>query len=104
MNARAYIPRWIPCLVILLAALAGCGQGGTEIGNPQLPHGGNSPASAPEAPGDAAPSLEGATPTPSPQSLFLQENENTNPDTTDNPDDLEEAIEGHYSVQDEELP
>ena len=104
MNARAYIPRWIPCLVLLLAALAGCGQGGTEIGNPQLPHGGNSPASAPEAPGDAAPSLEGATPTPSPQSLFLRENETTDQDITDNPDAPEDDAEGRYGMQEEELP
>lgn len=60
------------CLTLLIAGLAACGQGGTEIGNPNLPSGGQAPASADDGGPAAAPSLEGASPTPSPQSLLIE--------------------------------
>ena len=60
------------CLVLLLIALGACGQGGTEVGNPNQPSGGQVPADGPEAQ-DATPSFEGPVPTPSPQSFLMKD-------------------------------
>lgn len=72
------------CLTLLVAGFAACGQGGTEIGNPNLPSGGQAPASADDGGPAAAPSLEGASPTPSPQSFLIE-------DSPSGEEDLEEG-------------
>ncbi len=73
MNGWKDILKRLFYLTLLIAGLAACGQGGTEIGNPNLPSGGQAPASADDGGPAAAPSLEGASPTPSPQSFLIED-------------------------------
>lgn len=73
MSARTQQLKRFLSLALLLAALVACGQGGTEVGNPNQPSGGAMPNSGDVEGTPAAPSLEGPTPTPSPQSFLIEE-------------------------------
>jgi len=75
-------------LSLVLALLSACGQGGTEVGNPNQPHGGSIPVSGAEAPGDAAPAV--ASPTPGPQSLLIKDSK-----------DSEDSQAGDYQPEDD---
>ncbi len=52
--------------LLLLVLVAACGMGGTEVGNPRP----GVPASGPD--GDAEPSFEGATPSPTPAMIEFE--------------------------------
>jgi hypothetical protein len=71
-DRNPFLKRVIRCLVLLFSlALLGCGQGGTEVGNPNQPIPGKIPAGAGGDSPEAAPALEGPSPSPSPQALLL---------------------------------
>lgn len=76
----------VACLFALLAVLAGCGHGGTEIGNPTGPVGTTPTAGgAGGAGGDTPlfPTAEPATPSPTPHLLLLKDSQ----DGGDQPED-----------------
>ena len=62
-------------LALMIALFSACGQGGTEVGNPNMPQGGAAPVSGVEGPSDAAPAV--ASPTPVPHSILLKDSEDS---------------------------
>jgi len=71
------------CLLILFAALVGCGHGGTEIGNPTGPIGTTPTAGDTGAQAPVFPTAEPPTPSPSAQKLLLKDSQ----DGGDQPED-----------------
>ncbi|MFO1464621.1 MAG: hypothetical protein U1F66_12675 [bacterium] len=71
MSRRNRWARFATCLFLLLLGLAGCGHGGTEIGNPTVPTAG-SPSGGGENGPASAPGVQDASPTPSPQSFLIK--------------------------------